>query len=171
MVFGAFDIDDRDDLEDPNKLLRNNGQISTSNSRGGATDSDHHNLEKQSDSLICCKWLSLISAVDKRYSNKIHMMDSSFVEFVLFLFAHMWNRWYAIFPIAGTFFIGYYGYDEMLVENGFKPLGPAIASSQKRLLGLTFMLFFGFVLLVNVCCTQCMKYTLKRERPERIPGT
>ena len=33
------------------------------------------------------------------------------------------------------------------------------------------MLFFGFTLLVNVCCTQCMKYTLKRERPERIPGT
>ena len=60
LSFNCCDIDDGD-LEDPNKLLRNNGQISTGVSR---TESD---VDK-SDSLLCCKWLTLASAVDKKYS-------------------------------------------------------------------------------------------------------
>ena len=68
-----------------------------------------------------------------------------------------------------TWLIGYYRYDVMLSSQGFVTLGDDIEESQKLRMGFCFMLFFQLVLLAMVTSTQILKYTIRRERPQKKP--
>lgn len=68
-----------------------------------------------------------------------------------------------------TWLIGYYRYDVMLSSQGFVALGDDIEESTKLRMGFCFMLFFQLVLLAMVTSTQILKYTIRRERPQKKP--
>ena len=63
--------------------------------------------------------------------------------------------------------IGYYRYDVMLANQGFAALGGGISERAKLRMGLCYMLYFDLILLIMVTSTQIMKYTIRRERPQR----
>ena len=81
----------------------------------------------------------------------------------------MFNRLWIVFPMLLTWVIGFYRYDVMLTSQGFEPLGDDIKDTVKLRLGLCFMLFFQLVLLAMVTSTQVLKYTIRRERPQKKP--
>ena len=80
----------------------------------------------------------------------------------MFIPAHMFNRMIILFPMGLCVILGALRYDYMLETNGFKPLGPNIPDEQRLALGACFFVLFGLCLLLMVCCTQLMKYSIKR---------
>jgi len=67
--------------------------------------------------------------------------------------------------------MGAKNYDHMLTANGYKPVGNSITDDKKLAYGFCFFILYGLSLLMMVCCTQIMKYTIKRERPVRRSDT
>ena len=84
--------------------------------------------------------------------------------------AHLFNRFIILVPIFICFLLGSKYYDQMLHENQFRPAGDKITDSDKVAYGFCFFFLYGICLLLMVCCTQCMKYTIKRERPKILGG-
>ena len=80
--------------------------------------------------------------------------------------ARLFNRCTIVVPIFFTFLLGSAFYDTMLEKNGFRRAGPEINDTDKIAYGACFCFLYGLSLLLMVCCTQCMKYTIKRERPK-----
>lgn len=74
-------------------------------------------------------------------------------ELILTIFAHFFNRIYALIGFVISLIVGYFRYDVMLESLGFKPAEPDITSGKKWRLALAWMLFYGFVLLLNVMST------------------
>jgi len=81
--------------------------------------------------------------------------------------AHLFNRMIILVPMSFSVMLGSLNYDYMLTNNGFQAVGDKIAAKDKLGYGFCFFFLFGICLLLMVCCTQIMKYTIKRERPKR----
>ena len=69
-------------------------------------------------------------------------------------------------PIFITFLLGAAYHDQFLIKNGFKAAGDQITDSLQVAYGVCFCFMYSICLLWMVCTTQCMKYTIKRERPK-----
>ena len=79
----------------------------------------------------------------------------------------MFNRLWIIFTGMATWVIGYLRYDVMLTSQGFVALGSEISEIAKLRIGFCYMFYLGLILLCMVTSTQIMKYTIRRERPQR----
>ena len=86
---------------------------------------------------------------------------------MFFLPAHLFNRAIILVPLAFCVLIGAVNYDSMLTQNGFEPRGDQISQEQRLAYGLCLFFLYGICLLLMLCCTQLMKYGIKRERPKR----
>ena len=111
--------------------------------------------------------LGRLIAFDKMCSDAVQSNNSLACELPLFIFAHMFNRIWVIMPMILMWFIGYCRYDVMLTSQGFAALGSEIDETLKIRMGFVFMFYFDLILLAMVTSTQVMKYTIKRERPQR----
>jgi len=94
-------------------------------------------------------------------------MSSKWIEAILFIPAQLFNRIIIVLPLGICILLGAARYDNMLTVNGFKPLDDKVSDEMRLSFGFCFFVLFGVCLLMMVCCTQLMKYTIRRERPKR----
>ena len=121
---------------------------------------------------LCSAIFAYLDSIDKRLSNKLIHSDNQALGYLLFIFAFTFNRVRIVFPILLCGFIGYLGYNNMLIVNGYKPLAEKEATQELTSnLGLVFLVQYALCLLAMVLCTQVLKYTIRRQRPSTIPGT
>ena len=90
---------------------------------------------------------------------------------VLFIPAQLFNRVIIVVPLGICILLGANRYDSMLTSNGYKAKGADIEGNLRISYGFCFFVMYGICLLLMVCCTQLMKYSLKRERPKRRAET
>ena len=121
--------------------------------------------------MVCCKAIEWLGAIDRALSEKVQRSNSKLVESILFIPAHLFNRWVIVIAIAFTGVMGYFRYDKMLAYNNYVELGSEIPNSTKFCLGVSFAVFYGLCLLVMVISTQIMKYSFRRERPKKRTDT
>ena len=113
------------------------------------------------------RWLSVLASIDSIMSERLARNDNKCLEVILFMVpARLFNRCTILVPIFFTFLLGTAFYDQMLEKNGYRPAGADISDADKLGYGACFCFLYGLSLLLMVCCTQCMKYTIKRERPK-----
>lgn len=110
--------------------------------------------------------------LDRNLSQRLQSNNNKLVEAILFCIpAHLFNRVIVLIPVLITLILGAKNYDHMLTVNGFKAVGENISDGQRISYGLCFASLYMLCLLLMVCCTQLMKYTIKRERPKRRSDT
>ena len=121
---------------------------------------------------ICCRWLTYLSQLDREWSEKLQRNNNKYVEAFLFCVpAHMFNRMIILAPMGLCVIMGATNYDYMLETNDFKPIGTKASDELRLGFGFCFFALYGISLLLMVCCTQLMKYSIKRERPKRRSDT
>ena len=83
----------------------------------------------------------------------------------------MFNRMIILAPMGICVILGAINHDYMLQVNGYKPAGDQVSDERRLAYGFCFFVLYGMCLLFMVCCTQLMKYAIKRERPKRRSDT
>mmetsp|Transcript_5455 Transcript_5455/g.7285 ORF Transcript_5455/g.7285 Transcript_5455/m.7285 type:complete len:199 (+) Transcript_5455:557-1153(+) len=105
-------------------------------------------------------------------SEKVQKNNSTCIEAIFFCIpAHLFNRMIILVPMGICVIMGALNYDYMLATNSYQQAGNKIDDEQRLAYGFCFFALYGLTLLFMVCCTQLMKYGIKRERPKRRSDT
>ena len=119
-----------------------------------------------------CTWLKKLSQLDREWSERLQRNDNTYLEVAIFCApAHMFNRMIILAPMGICVILGAINHDYMLQMNGYKPAGDQVSDERRLAYGFCFFVLYGMCLLLMVCCTQLIKYAIKREQPKRRSDT